>query len=62
MILINLTNNTKKFFKKKTLIINFLKKEIFIIKAVIKNETIILKRKSFGLNLYKNAKALNKVL
>jgi len=46
---INSTNNIKESLKKKTPIISPLKKETLTIKAVIKNEVVILKRGSFRL-------------
>ena len=61
-ILINSINNVEKFFKRKILIINLLKKEILIIETIIKNEAVILKHRSFKLNFYKSAGVLSKAL
>ena len=55
-------DNINGSFKKEILIVSFLKGETFIIKTVIKNETIILKRGSFKLSFYKGVRALDLVL
>jgi len=49
-------NNTKEFFKKKILAVNLLKRETFIIEAVIKSEAVILKRGNFELGFYKSVR------
>jgi len=59
---INSINNIKESHKKKTPVINSLKRKTLIIKATIKNKAVILKRGSFKLSFYKGAGVSNKAL